>query len=123
MSTLGDEERSSRLPQPRVLHQRDYDDAGPSTSRPPQFLTLEQRADQKIKDAELSKAAVFPPSGKFPCFSNSQFMNTAMMDEDYITVGSHIDDVTINKIKKGEYIDFGKLIPRDRILIEEENKL
>ena len=87
-----------------MSHRRDYNDAGPSTSRPLQFLTPEQRADQKIKDTELFKAAVFLPSGKFPCFSNSQFMNTAMMDDDYITVGSHIDEVTINKIKKGEYI-------------------
>ena len=56
-------------------------------------------------------------------YTGGQFMNTAMMDEDYITVGSHVDEITLNKIKRSEYIDFGKLIPKDRVLVEEENRM
>ena len=82
----------------------------------------EERAEQKIKDAELARAAVFPVTGNDK-FSNAQFVNTAMIDEDYIMVGSNVDEVTLNKIKKGEYVDFGKLIPKDRIISIEENHL
>ena len=38
-------------------------------------------------------------------------------------MGNHIDEQTLNKIKRGEYVDFGRLIPKDRILAAEENCL
>ena len=38
-------------------------------------------------------------------------------------VGSHLDQSTKDKIIKGKYVDFGKLLPRDKILAEEENRL
>ena len=45
------------------------------------------------------------------------------MDEDHMGVGSHVDESMWLKMKRGEYIDFGKLIPRDCILATEENRL
>ena len=62
-------------------------------------------------------------SGKHAKNSSQQFMHTSMIDEDYMVVGSHVDENTYQKIKRGEYIDFGKLVPKDRILVEEENRL
>ena len=44
---------------------------------------------------------------------------TAIVDEGYIVVGAHLDEAMIGKIKNGEYVDFGKLIPRDRMIDEE----
>ena len=84
------------------------------------YMTPEQRMDQKIRNAEMSKAVMFPVTGKH---NTEQFINTAMIDEEYMVVGSHVDNSTVQKIKNGEYVDFGKLIPRDRILTEEDNRL
>ena len=46
-----------------------------------------------------------------------------MVDEGYMVVGSHIDEVTFRKIERGEYVDFGKLIPRDKVLMEDDGRM
>ena len=38
-------------------------------------------------------------------------------DESYHLVGSHIDEHMQERIIRGEYIDFGRLVPKDRILV------
>ena len=43
-----------------------------------------------------------------------------MVDEGYFVVGAHLDETTVSKIGKGEYIDFGKLLPRDRVVAKED---
>ena len=45
------------------------------------------------------------------------------IDQDYQLVGSHIDQATREKIEQGEYVDFGKLLPKDCILAEEDERL
>ena len=61
-------------------------------------------------------------TGKHAIYDPNQ-INTAFIDEDYMVVGSHLDDTTLQKIKRCEYIDFGKLIPRDRILATEDSRM
>ena len=34
-----------------------------------------------------------------------------------------MDETTCAKIVKGEYVDFGKLLPKDRILVEEDGRM
>ena len=51
------------------------------------------------------------------------FEFTAKMDQDYLVVGGHVDEVTQNKIMNSEYVDFGKLLPKDCILTEEDGRL
>ena len=46
-----------------------------------------------------------------------------LVNEEYLAIGSHLDENTIEKIKSGTYIDFAKLFPRDRLAIEEDNRL
>ena len=46
-----------------------------------------------------------------------------MIDEEYIVVGSHIDELTKRKIANGEYIDFTKLIPKDKVTMEDDNRM
>ena len=41
----------------------------------------------------------------------------------HMIVGAHIEESTYNKIVKGEYVDFGKLLPRDRALAEEDGRM
>ena len=46
-----------------------------------------------------------------------------MVDETYMLVASHLDENIIKKIKAGDYVDFAKLIPKDKIVAEEETEL
>ena len=118
--------RASRVADFQIAHHSRQGAESPMGRHQP-YITPEQRADERIRDAEMNKTVVFPTSGKVP--SNNvpgiikQFAHTALIDEEYITVGNHVDEVTLSKIKKGDYVDFGKLIPKDRILAIEENRM
>ena len=46
-----------------------------------------------------------------------------MVDEEYLLVAAHVDESIQKKIADQEYMDFSKLVPRDRILTEEEDRL
>ena len=66
----------------------------PSTSsegyRPrPRPPTPEERVNEILKGAEVAKARILPKPGKAA--------NTAVIDETYIVVGSHLDPGTIDK--------------------------
>ena len=86
-------------------HQDGMDDA---------ILTTEEKIQNMIRDAERAKAKIFATQGndKIP---------SAYVDESYIVVGGHLDENMINKIIKGDYVDFGKLLPRDKITTVEED--
>ena len=45
------------------------------------------------------------------------------MDQDYIVIGAHIDKNTQQKIISGQYVDFSKLIPKDKILVEKDGRM
>ena len=115
----------------------------PSTSRQQDVrpkVTPEQRAQLLIQQAEQSKARVYETPGEI--FENNNqgkddhnplirdysvditknFVHSAMVDEHYVMVGAHVDESTKQKIMKGEYIDFSKLIGKDRIADEEGAK-
>ena len=38
-------------------------------------------------------------------------------------MGSHADQLTQEKIKREEYVDFSKLLPKDKIFVEEDSRL
>ena len=46
-----------------------------------------------------------------------------MVNEKYKMVASHIDSGMKIKIQNFENIDFGKLIPRDKVMQQEDNRL
>ena len=107
------EEHRASLPMPSTSRRR----ATPPRDSEP---TPEERVNQKIRDAENTKATMFPTMGK----SAKQFYSqTALIDESYMVVGNHLDETTITKIKSGDYVDFSKLVPRDRVLAEEDQYL
>ena len=68
-----------------------------------------------VREAEQAKAGIFPQQGRSTLISK--------IDEDYLVVGSHLDEVTKRKITSGEYVDFGKLIPRDKIIAEDDSQM
>ena len=97
------------------------------------MLSAQERADQLVREAEAAKAHIFPTEGNvntevhdsiLPSVGESgNFQFIAKMDQDYQVVGGHVDDLTKQKIIKGEYVDFSKLLPKDRILVEEEGRM
>ena len=88
----------------------------------PENLTAEEKAAKYLIDAKNAKARIYPKTGN--ANQSENFKTTAMMDEDYLVIGAHIDESMQQKIVRGEYIDFGKLLPRDKIISsEEDNRL
>ena len=90
-------------------------------------LTPDQRAQQKtdrlIRAAEASKAQVLSAPGKVKDFTDRDYVHSMLVDEEYLLVGSHIDSLVMEKIGAGEYIDFKKLIPRERGDDDDEEKI
>ena len=87
--------------------------------------TPEEKAREMVRKAEISKAKILATPGKNheqPLLANL-LTPTALVDEGYMVVGAHVDEATILKIEKGEYVDFAKLIPKDKVLAEEETRL
>ena len=74
------------------------------------------RSEQMIRDTEKSRARIMDAPG-------NELIHSSMIDEGYIVVGSHVDDTVKSKIANGEYIDFSKLIPKDRVSIEEDTRM
>ena len=79
--------------------------------------TGERRAEQIIREAENARARMYGSPGR------KQFKSYFDEDADYIVVAAHLDEVLVVKIAKGEYVDFGKLIARDRIKVEDDHRL
>ena len=83
-------------------------------------MAIEEHNNKLTREVEATKARIFPQQGK-P--DNIVFRDiTARIDNDYVVIGAHIDEVTQLKILRGEYVDFSKLIPRDKVMNEGESK-
>ena len=44
-----------------------------------------------------------------------------VVDENYMMIGGHIEEIVKKKIINYEYVDFSHLLPRDRLSREEDN--
>ena len=107
------------------------------------------RSEQMVWETETSKARIHDTSGKdmaqnqginliknvilpvgvgnqtpenLPKFSNNYQVHSALLDEDYLLVGNYVDDNTKRRIASGEYVDFAKLLPKERGS-EEDNRM
>ena len=85
-------------------------------------VTEERQADDAIRTAEKNKAKMFETPGKFAEFDQS-YMHDVLVDEKILLVAAHVDHNTKIKIQNFEYVDLAKLLPRDRIMEEEDNRL
>ena len=86
-------------------------------------LTPEEKAEKLIKEAEAAKARMYDTPDKPTDMHISKQFHSVMVDEDYLLVASHVDSTTLSKIMTGDYVDFSKLIPRDRILHDDDQRL
>ena len=94
-----------------------YENRRRSRSRSPR-MSAEEKAERMIREAEEAKTKLFALTGKI---NRSDYKFTAEIDEDYSVIGGHVDGNLQQKIIKGEYVDFGRLIPRDRLINEDES--
>ena len=92
----------------------------------------EKQADEFIRDTEKAKARVFEVPGKHNSHShpysnqanfNQGFMHSMYVDEQYCAVASHVDIAIKNKIIEGQYVNFSKLLVKDRVLTEDDNRV
>ena len=81
----------------------------------------EDDGDRVIREAEASKARLFATPGNeqnsLGCLNNwGQYRVTqsAAVDENYMVVGTHVDQSLQQKIINNEHVDFSKLLPRNR---------
>ena len=93
------------------------DDSQPSTSHHDEAL---ERAEQMVKEAESAKARMFGIPGNNNMVAIKQ---ATIFDDDYMSIGTHLDGSIEKKIVNNEYIDFSKLLPRDRIVGEEDHRM
>ena len=83
--------------------------------------TPKEKALRMVREAESTKARMFPPTGESP--SANSFELIAKVDQNYEIVSNHIEQSVQDRIVNGEYIDFGKLLSKDHVLAEEDNHL
>ena len=55
--------------------------------------------------------------------SGHPVVHSALLDKDYLLVGNYVDEITKKKNGNGDYVDFAKLMPRDRISSEEDQHM
>ena len=53
----------------------------------------------------------------------NRFFLSSLVDEEYLVLAGHIDANTRLKIETGEYVDLSKLLPRDKVIVEEDQRM
>ena len=84
-------------------------------------VSPETRAKQLVQEAEQAKAKIYSTKGMLD--TKNQYVHSAMVDEDYMIIGGYVEEPMVKKIILGEYVDFGKLLPKDRIIMEEDSRM
>ena len=84
-----------------------------------------ERADQLMKKAEKLKASIVRPNGKLHSSNSCTNLGNVsshhcdryrvyQWNEEYFQYTAHIDRNTEDKIKRGEFVELQKLLPRDK---------
>ena len=55
--------------------------------------------------------------------TNGRFTHSVLVDEDYSMMWGHVDESLKQKIIRHEYTDFARLIPHDRTVAEEDQRM
>ena len=114
---------------------RPHDEArpGPSGYIPPRVranddgpaLDPEKVANEFIRNMEKHQATVYEVPGRQNIMDglNKNFVHSMFVDERYCSVALHVDMNLRQRIVQGQYVDFAKLIQKDRILQEEDHRV
>ena len=94
------------------------------------FLGQPQEVSERVNERNVDQANLTQMDGfnsgqpgNMVLFAPNQFVRTAMMDEDYLIVAAHVDESLERRIRNGEYIDFARLLPRDRVQMQQDNRI
>ena len=88
----------------------------------------EEKAERLIWEAEQAKIHMFRVQGRGQNDDNINkglnvlVRDTSVVDDDYLLVASHVDEGIQRSIGKGEYVDFNKLLPKDRVVSSVEEQ-
>ena len=83
------------------------------------------RGGEMIKEAEIAKKKPVLTTGKgndIPGVSGLLPACSVNFDEEYMVIGSHVDNALQEKIINFEYVDFAKLIPKDRVTKADDHR-
>ena len=110
--------------QAEAKRMRSYPDTIPEEQTPEDHARKE--ADEAVRDAEASKAKMFKTSGNYlESFANCQNTNNVMhlnkndyvcislVDDNYMVIGAYVEPSLQEKIIRGEYVDFARLLPKE----------
>ena len=61
--------------------------------------------------------------GKLFGVHDGNLLHSVLVDEEYTAIASHVDNHMRRKIIEGEYVDLVRLIPRDRVSSEEDQRM
>ena len=94
----------------------------PSTSgyRQPRPLT---RGEEMVREAETAKARMLATSGNKPPNFTDMRVHATAVDEEYVVVGANLEESLIKKIQNQEYVDFARLLTRDKVSVEEDHRM
>ena len=90
-------------------------------NNPPPQLPDKHAADL-IGDAEWAKAKMLNVKGNVSD-KDKTLLHSVLVDEGYLLVASHVDEQMKDKILEFQYIDFARLLPRDRIVTDDDQRL
>ena len=115
------------------LEQKDERGAGGRDAR---LDNPRRLSKQMTRQAEINKERMYEAPGeytppvefnmiidqlpKMTLDANSEYVHSAMVDENYLVLGNHVDESTKMKIVRGDYIDLSKLLPKDRVMTMDE---
>ena len=107
---------------PREYNPQPYKKQGGGDSAK-QFDNGLAKTDQLIRNSERNKIRMYEVPGEFQHFDNRKNTILNSVDDDYSMVAAHVNLNTERKIAQGDYIDFAKLIPKDRISAESDHPM
>ena len=81
------------------------------------------RADQVVRAAEAGKAKMYDVPGKANEGLHQSVFNALSINECYHMTSAHVSDSTRKKIERGDYVDFGKLLSKDKVKAEEDDRI
>ena len=90
--------------------------------------TIDDKLDRVVREADVSKAHIHEVAGRWVTEEeNRNICNelacTILVDNDYQVLGNHLDENIKRKIVQHEYIDIARLLPRDHVKVENDNRL
>ena len=107
-------------------------------------MAAQQRSRNSLRRAEDNRAHLYQVPGKnkeaennlnctggnpvpkqyeINAFSESDLFHSVIVDEEYTVIGNQIDEQMKRKILAGEYVNFSKLLVKDRVLSQQDVRM